>query len=343
MPNVRMGVIGCGTWGINHCRTYVEYPYADLIAVCDIDSEKAQQAGETFGVDYYRDCDQMLKDESIGAVAVVTPDFAHADPVVAAAEAGKHIICEKPLATTRSDTARIVAAVKANAVQLMVDYHNRWNPVYFKIKQDIEEGKIGKVMSAYLRLNDILWVATDYIPWAAQSSILWFLGSHAVDVLCWLFADKVRRVFAVSRMEVLEQMGVNMPDLYQAILEFEGGGVASLENSWITPNTNPYVNDHKFNVTGEHGMFNVDFSHNCLIERFLEEKADHPDVLVRPTVQGKPTGLAFESMRDFVDCIYFGREVKVSLESSVHVTAVILALLQSAEAREPVLVEDIPM
>jgi len=308
-----------------------------------MDEDKAREAGETFGVDHYTDYGQMLKDDRISAVAVVTPDFAHADPTVAAAEAGKHIICEKPLATTREDARRIVEAVKANQVQIMVDYHNRWNPVYYKIKEDIEEGKIGKVMSAYLRLNDVLWVATDYISWAAQSSILWFLGSHTVDVLCWLFDDKVRRVFAVSRTGVLRQMGIDIPDLYQAILEFEGGGVASLENSWITPNTNPCLNDHKFNITGDKGMFNGDFTHNALIQRFLEDKADHPDVLVRPTVQGRPTGFAFESMRDFVDRIYFGEKVKVSLESSVHVTSVILALLESVQVREPVIVQDIPV
>ena len=103
MANVGMAVIGWGTWGANHCRTNVQHPHADLIAVCDADDDKARQAGETFGADYYTDYQEMLKDDRIGAVAVVTPDFAHTDPAVAAAEAGKHILCEKPLATTRPD------------------------------------------------------------------------------------------------------------------------------------------------------------------------------------------------------------------------------------------------
>jgi len=341
MKNVGIAVIGCGTWGLNHCRTYVEYPYSNLIAVCDIDGDKAQQTGEEFGADYYTDYREMLEDERIDAVAVVTPDFAHGDPAVAAAEAGKHIICEKPLATTRDDATRIMTAVTANSVQIMVDYHNHWHPVYFKIKQDIEAGKLGRPLSAYMRLNDPIWLPTEYISWAAQSSILWFLGSHTVDVLCWLFDDRVRRVFAVSHTGVLQQSGVDAPDFYQAILEFEGGGVASIENSWIAPSTYLCTNDHKFNITGEHGMFNVDLSDNSVIRRFLPEEVSHPDVLVRPVVQGKPMGLAFESIRDFVDRIYFGEPVKVSLESSLHVTCVILALLESAQVREPVLVENI--
>jgi predicted dehydrogenase len=283
----------------------------------------------------------MLEDDRISAVAVVTPDFAHAEPAVAAAEAGRHVLVEKPLVTSREDGIRLARAVKANGVQIMTDFHNRWSPVYFKIKKDIEKGKLGRVISAYMRLNDDVDWPSKQLPWAAETSILWFLGSHTVDVLCWLFDNRVNRVYAVSREGVLRDRGIDVPDMYQAILEFESGGIASIENGWICPSGLGYVNDHKFNILGEKGMFNVDFSHNSLLERYREDRSDHPDILVRPVIQGRPTGLAFDSIRDFVDRIYFGQEVIVDLESSLHVTAVILAILESAEKREPVMVEDI--
>ncbi len=344
MKNVGMAVVGCGAWGANHCRTYVEHAYSELVAVCDLDGNRAAEFSRTFGADYYTDIHEMLKDERIDAVAVVTPDFAHADPLVAAVEAGKHVLVEKPLVTSREDAERVAAVARGHDVQIMADFHNRWNPVYYKIKDDIIEGKIGKPMSAYFRLNDIIDVPLGgLISWPEKTSILWFLGSHTVDVLCWLFDSKVRRVYAVSRAEVLRGKGVDVADLYQSILEFENGGVATMENAWITPDTNGYVNDHKFNITGEKGMFNVDFSNNSLLKRFLEDKADYPDVLVRPVVQGKPVGLAFESMRDFVDSICLGRDVKVALEDSIHVTCVILAIMESAEDREPVLVKNVTM
>ena len=198
MEKVGMAVIGCGVWGLNHCRTYANYPYSDLIAVCDLNEEAARKAGEEFGVDHYTDVNEMLKDDRIKAVAVVTPDFAHADPLVAAAEAGKHVIVEKPLVTTWEDGIKVAKVAKANNVQIMADFHNQWSPVYWKIKEDIQKGKLGKIISAYMRLNDYIDWPTKYMPWAAKSSILWFLGSHVVDVLCWLFNDKVRRVYAVS-------------------------------------------------------------------------------------------------------------------------------------------------
>lgn len=342
MKTVGMAVVGCGSWGANHCRTYVEHVHSDLIAVCDLDGARSAEFGSTFGVDHYTDIQEMLNDERIDAVAVVTPDFAHAEPLVAAVEAGKHVIVEKPLVTTREDAARVVAAAGGSDVKIMADFHNRWSPVYFKIWEDIQEGKLGRPISAYFRLNDVIGVPLDgFIAWPERTSILWFLGSHSVDVLCWLFDSKVRRVYAVSRSEVLHGRGLDVPDLYQSILEFENGGVATMENGWITPNSNGYINDHKFNITGEKGMFNVDFSNNSLLQRFLEDKSDQPDILVRPVIQGRPTGLAFDSMRDFVDSVCFDREMKVSLASSVHVSCVILAIMESAQNREPVLVRNV--
>ena len=107
------------------------------------------------------------------------------------------------------------------------------------------------------------------LSWAERSSILWFLGSHSVDVLNWIIGAKVERVYAVSYEGILTGRGIKVPDLYQTILEYSSGAVASMENSWILPNTNPYVNDYKLNITGEKGMFNMDFSHNnrCLFFR----------------------------------------------------------------------------
>ena len=135
-----------------------------------------------------------------------------------------------------------------------------------------------------MRLNDIIWVPRELISWAEKSSILWFLGSHSVDVLNWIIGSKVERVYSVSYEGILKSKGINVTDLYQTILEYANGAVATMENSWILPDTNPYVNDYKLNITGERGMFNMDFSHNTLLERFLEDEASHPDVIVKPHI-----------------------------------------------------------
>ena len=80
----------------------------------------------------------------------------------------------------------------------------------------------------------------------------------------------------------------------------------------------------------------MDFSHNTLLERFLEDEAAHPDVIVKPRIHGKPMGLAYESIRDFIEKIYFHKDFIVSLEESAAVTKIILAIMDSVQKKEPV-------
>jgi predicted dehydrogenase len=269
-------------------------------------------------------------------VAIVTPDFAHAEAAICAAEHGKHILVEKPLATTREELFAMRGAFGKNGVRVMVDLHNRWSPPFNVAHQSLERGELGRPCSAYMRLNDIKWVATDMLPWAASSSILWFLGSHSVDTLRWFFGDEVARVYAVSRKGLLESLGVDTVDTYLSTLEFKKGGIAQMENGWITPNANPCVNDIKFNILGDRGMISLDLSDHNLIRKYTDEKVQVPDVLVQHSVFGYPKGFAFESIRSFVDCILSGEEFRVSLEDAVNTSLVILAIMESAKTGQPV-------
>ena len=165
---------------------------------------------------------------------------------------------------------------------------------------------------------------------------MWFLGSHTVDTLRFLLRDEVARVYSVSRSGVLRAKGVDVPDLYQTILEFAGGPVATIENHWIMPDTSPSYNDFKVSVVGSKGMFNMDLTHNQLIERYLEDRCDHPDVLDAPLIRGRHVGFVYESIRHFVDSVADDKPVAVALDDGVRVSKVILAIMQSASNREPV-------
>jgi len=174
------------------------------------------------------------------------------------------------------------------------------------------------------------------LAWAAESSILWFLGSHSVDTLRWFFSDEVETVYAVSRKGILSGLGVDTEDIFQTILTFRKGGIATMENGWITPNTHPCVNDIKFNITGTTGMFNLDLSNNQMIERFTDVKSDRPDVLVNHFVHGRAMGFAYQSIRHFVDRLLDGKPFLVTPEDAANTSLVILAILESAKKREPV-------
>jgi len=335
----RFGVIGAGLWGEAHAEVYATHPWAELAAVCDSDRSRAERVAKRFGAPrIFTDYREMVKDPGVDAVAVATPDFAHRDPVVAAAKAGKHVHSEKPLATSREDAEAIAAAVRSSGVTYMVDFHARWNPPFAIARKNIEEGALGRIMSAYFRLNDTISVPTSMLSWASKSSILWFLGSHTVDTLRFLLADEVERVYSVSRAEVLKERGIDVPDLYQSVLEFRSGVVATIENNWIVPDTNPAVNDFKVNILGSKGMINMDLTNNQLFERYLETTSDHPDCLVKPQVRDRHVGFAYEAIRDFVECLALGRPVQAGLDDGLKVTSVILAIMESAAVRAPVTV-----
>jgi len=114
-----------------------------------------------------------------------------------------------------------------------------------------------------------------------------------------------------------------------------------MENSWITPNTNPCVNDIKFNFTGSRGMVNLDLSNNQMIESYTQREAKRPDVLVRHFIHGKAKGFAYESIRHFIDCLVSGEEFLVSLEDAVNTSLVILSIFESVRTGKPEKVETI--
>jgi predicted dehydrogenase len=337
METVKFGLIGLGTWGTVHADTYSTYPRACLAAVCDLNEDRARQVATRYGVkQVYTDYRKMLREADIDAVAVVTPDFAHREVIEATAQAGKHIIVEKPLATTYEDLDKIVEAVGRAGIRFMVDFHCRWSPPLVVARNDIEQGLLGKMVSAYVRLNNPLSVPLKMLSWSGSSSILWFLGSHAIDTLRYLFQDEIVRAYSVSRSGVLSARGVDVPDIYQTILEFHNGAIATMENHWIMPDSSPQLNDFKVNILGSEGMFNMDLTHNQLIERYLANVSDRPDVLDGPLIRGKHVGFVHESIKHFVDCVADGTTPEVTLQDGVRVSKVILAIMESAKLREPV-------
>lgn len=337
---LKLAIVGAGVWGETHAGIFAEHPGTETVAVCDKNEALAAAVAKKYGIkEVYTDHRDMLKHANCDAVSIVTPDHLHADIAVACAEAGRDMLIEKPIATTREDVHRIVDAANRNRVRVMVDLHNRWSPPFAAAKQAIDAGELGELQTGYFRLNDIKWVATDMLSWTAQSSILWFLGSHSLDTLRWLFTGDVKRVYSVSRSGVMDALGVPATDTYLTTLEFRGGAIAQMENAWITPNANPCLNDIKCNILGDKGMVAIDASSHNLIQKYTDSKMEVPDILVRNTVHGKVKGFAYESIRSFVDKVISGEAFICSMEDAAKTSLAILSIMKSAESRMPVEVE----
>jgi len=169
MRQVRVAVVGAGIWGSAHVRAYAQHASAELVAICDLKEARAREVAARWAVPRcYTALEEMLSRETLDAISVATPDAVHADVVVRAAEAGKHVLCEKPLATTIPECERMIAAAAKHGVFLMVDWHNRWNPPCHAAWESVRGGEVGDVRYVYYRLSDTIYVPTRMLPWAAE-------------------------------------------------------------------------------------------------------------------------------------------------------------------------------
>lgn len=330
------GVIGTGLWGEYHALTYSTYPGAELVAVCDVDPNRAAEVANRFGARRcYTDYRELLADVEVKAVSVATPDFLHTEVGVAAARAGKDILMEKPLALTVEDCQTIIGEAGQAGVKLMVDFHNRWSPPLNTLKSRLAAGELGEPLLINARQNNTIFVPTEMLRWAGRSATIWFTGSHLIDVVCWLMNSPVRRVYSVARSRVLAARGIPTPDFFETTIEFASGAVAFVENCWILPNTEPSVVDFKLRLVGSQGSATVDTTHNRALELYTD-RVVLPDVLGLPTIFGTPRGFAVESIKYFADCIIRDMQPMITGQDGLANTAVVCAALRSAETGQPV-------
>jgi len=340
MARKRFALIGAGIFGEVHARAYSTHPGAELAIVCDLSRERAREVAARYNAGRFcTDWREVVLDADIDAASIATPDFAHAEIAIALARAGKHILVEKPLATTVQECEQIIAAARESRVKLMVDFHNRWNPPFYETHRMAREGGLGDIRFIYFRLNNTTFVPMEMLSWAAKSSVLWFLGSHAIDAACWLVGEWPVRVYSVSRREVLKSLGVDCPDFYQSVLEFPGGAVASIENSWLLARSAPSVFDLKCEVMGTRGTVYIDTSSSPTLQVQLADQIRYPDTMGMPVVHDKQLGFMVESIRHFADCVIENRTPLVPGEVGLEVTRTARAIEQSAESGHPVVIQ----
>lgn len=340
---VRLGVVGTGIWGKMHVRAYLQHASADLVAICDLDEQRAKQVAEEFNIpNYYSNVDEMLE-AGLDGISVATPDTAHAAIVIKAASKGVHVMVEKPLATTIEECQEMISAAAAANVYLMVDWHNRWNPPVYNAWRTIRDGELGEISYIYYRLSDTIYVPTKMLPWAGDSSVMLFLGSHALDTACWLIDSEPVRIAYCKRKEgVLTGMGIPTADMYLIVVDFANGATAVVEINWVLPQSSPALIDHKFEVIGTDGVIYLDATHSRSLAKYTHKTpagfpdASFPDMFVAPEVHGRQMGFCVETMYHFVECIRDGKKPMTCGEDGLLNTRLILAAEESARTGKPV-------
>lgn len=336
---VRIGVAGTGIWGEMHVRAYVQHSSVELVGVCDLDGERARKIAEKYDIPgYYTKVEEMIG-EGLDGISIATPDTAHADIAIKSAQRGIHIFVEKPLATTLEECERMILSASQNNVYLMVDWHNRWNPPIYHAWNAIRNGEIGNVSYIYYRIADTIYVPTKMLSWAGKSSVMLFLGSHALDTTCWLMGQTPIRIYCERKEGILKSMGIPTADMYITIVNFKNGATAVVENSWILPQSSPSLIDHKCEIVGTDGVIYADPTHSRSISKYTSKTpggfpdAEFPDMFITPEVHGRQVGFAVESIYHFVECIRDGKKPLTSGEDGLLNMKLILAAEESADKR----------
>ncbi|PZG22690.1 gfo/Idh/MocA family oxidoreductase [Nonomuraea aridisoli] len=310
--------------GRGHAEVLAAHPDAEVTAV------SRRPLGDAAVHSDYHD---LIASGAVDAVSITTPDHLHADVMVAAAEAGLHILVEKPFTTTVADADRAVAAVRAAGVVAMCLFNHRWVPAYAQAKDQME--LIGEPVVAYARKNDTIHVPTEMIGWADRTTCAWFLSSHDIDLVTWLYDDVAVEVFATARHGKLRGMGIDTPDAMQIQVRYSRGAVATFESAWIYPNTFPTTVDSYVTVTGEDGVIQLDRQKEN-IQVATAKAYTYPRNMLQRVVHGQPAGAYRDAIHHFVDCARTGAEPLITVESSRQVTAVLAAAHESAETGRPV-------
>lgn len=247
MKKVKFGIIGCGRIAQRHAKHISTH--GALEAVCDVDQNKADALAKEYGVKAYYTIDDLLENEpSIDVVSICTPNGLHATHSTKSLKAGKHVLCEKPLAINAHDAGEMIKAAEKANKRLFVIKQNRFNPPVAAVKKAIDEGKLGKILSIQL---SCFWNRNeDYYKNSWKGTLdmdggtLFTQFSHFVDLLYWMFGD----------VEEIEAKAGNLA--HQGVIEFEDTGVVILKfNSGTLGTINYTVNSYGKNMEGSLTIF----------------------------------------------------------------------------------------
>ncbi len=239
MDRIRLGILGAGSVANENTSLFNMNPNVELVSAASRTEEHASQFAEKFKMkSWYTDYKQMLENEVIDAVVINTPNYLHAEMAIAAARAGLHVFCEKPLTTNLEDADNIIAAVEKAGIKFMYAAHQRFWTNYLILKEIIKQDALGKISFVRARFSH----KGPYTTWRASSKDRWFfdkekagggvlldLGIHHIDTLLWLFGE-VKEILGASAGTFCKKM--YWEDVASVTFRFKSGIIGELEVSW---------------------------------------------------------------------------------------------------------------
>ena len=248
MSKVNFAIVGCGRIAQRHAEHISNL--GRLAAVCDVIPTRAIELAKTYGCSHYERCEDLLeRHPEVDVVSICTPNALHAHHTILALKAGKHVLCEKPMATNSADCDLMIAAAQKSSKNLFIVKQNRYNPPVAALKEVISEGRLGRIVNVQLNCfwnrNNDYYLSSD---WKGRllmdGGTLYTQFSHFIDLIYWLAGD-IKRVYPITG---------NL--LHKSIIEFEDTGVVAMEfENGALGTINYTVNSYKKNMEGSVTVF----------------------------------------------------------------------------------------
>lgn len=259
MKKIKFAIIGCGRIAYRHIQAIQANPNAELVALCDLNLERARERNEGVGVNLYRSYYEMFEKEEIDVVNIMTPNGMHAEHAIEIVRKyKKHVVVEKPMCLRLGDCEDLIKITKEHNVQLFAVHQNRCNKAIKKVKSGIDERLFGKISLATVRIR---WSRGqsyyDRDPWrgtwALDGGVLTNQAVHHIDLLRWLVGD----VDSVSAVAATQLVDVEVEDTACVWLKFKSGALGAIEATTATRPLNKDL-EASISILGENGSVIVE-------------------------------------------------------------------------------------
>ncbi|TYR80776.1 Gfo/Idh/MocA family oxidoreductase [Priestia megaterium] len=337
MAKVRVGVIGCGSIAQHrHLPEYKMNKDVELVAVCDINEARAKEVAEQYGVKAYTSYEELLASKTIDAVSVCTPNYLHAPISVAALNSGVHVLCEKPMATSKESAKAMIEAAVSSGKKLMIAHNQRFVASHQKARQLIESGEIGKVYSfrtAFGHGGPEGWSVDGKESWFFKKDEAFIgamgdLGVHKTDLLRYILGEEIVEVGAF--VETTAKDFGNVDDNAVCVLKTESGTVGTLAASWA------YVSkeDNSTIIYGEKAILRLEEhpDYSLVVQYATGEVVNYELGKIQSNAEGGQSNS--HVVEEFINAIVNNTETPVSGEEGLKSLAVILAALESNETKQ---------
>ena len=346
---INFGIIGCGWIGdLKHLPNYSKHPDTKIAALCDVDEKKMEQSIKKFNLDSvktYTDYREMVQDPNLDAVVVATPNKLHCEMTVAAFQAGKHVLCEKPMATSAADARKMIDASRKAGKKLSVGFQWRFRPECLYIKDLCDSGALGEIYYAKahgLRRRGVPTWGSYMDPDLNGGGVLWDGAPHSLDFTLWAMNNyEPHSVKANIYRKMWDQpvgnpwgewdpAKFNVEDTGFALITMKNGATIYLEAAWIINVAEG--SDMKTTLCGTKAGVDMFDEGGVRINLVQNGKMAITKPEVKPGwMPGPPPPMPWDwEAKHWVDCLKNNTEPFVKAEEAFVVTQIIEAVYESA-------------